>query len=157
MESSQSNLVLGKPRFLDADLQQLAAAEGVVAAWRKGFERHKTNAPNSVAGDFAVAVQTADDGVFMAVDRFATRTPVIGSLVAGFYLPNGLINWPIVSRKSITRPSLIIFIFTRFLRREQSSRESFVFLPAIMSCINKGSLLWRPIDPDIFRTWKSIL
>ena len=74
MELSQSSLVLGKPRFLDADLQQLAAAEGVVAAWKKGFERHKTNAPNSVAGDFAVAVQTADDGVFMAVDRFATRT-----------------------------------------------------------------------------------
>ena len=74
MELNQSGLVIGKPRFLDADLQKLAVAEGVLAAWKIAFERHGTNAPNLVAGDFAVAVRTADDGVFMAVDRFATRT-----------------------------------------------------------------------------------
>lgn len=74
MTSIQTSLVLGKPRFLDTDLQQIAASQGVLIAWEKAFERHKTNAPNTVAGDFAVAMQTASGTVFMAVDRFAIRS-----------------------------------------------------------------------------------
>lgn len=74
MTSTQSSLVIGKPRFLDMDLQQIATNQGTVNAWRKAFERHKTDAPNSVAGDFAVAMQATDGTVFMAVDRFAIRS-----------------------------------------------------------------------------------
>ena len=71
MTSSQTSLVLGKPRFLDNGLQQLATSEGALSAWKKAFERENANAPNTVAGDFAVAMQTTDGAVFMAVDRFA--------------------------------------------------------------------------------------
>lgn len=74
MTSSQPSLVLGKPRFLDTDIQHLAANQGALSAWQKAFECHKTNAPRRVAGDFAVAVQSTDGSVFMAVDRFAIRS-----------------------------------------------------------------------------------
>lgn len=74
MTPNQTSLVLGKPRFLDADLQQLAENQGALSAWRKAYERHSTSAPDSIAGDFAVAMQTADGAVFMAVDKFAIRS-----------------------------------------------------------------------------------
>ncbi|UCV26673.1 asparagine synthetase B family protein [Ferribacterium limneticum] len=74
MTSIQTCLVLGKPRFRDTDIQQVATNQGVLSAWQNAFERHKTEAPNTVAGDFAVAMQTAAGTVFMAVDRFAIRS-----------------------------------------------------------------------------------
>lgn len=74
MTSIRSSLVLGKLRFLEADLQQMAVNQGELSAWENAFERHKTNAPNRVAGDFAVAIQMAGGAVFMAVDRFAIRS-----------------------------------------------------------------------------------
>ena len=74
MTPNQTSLVLGKPRFLDTDLQQLANVQGPLSAWQKAYERHSTSAPDSVAGDFAVALRAADGAVFMAVDRFAIRS-----------------------------------------------------------------------------------
>lgn len=74
MTSSPTSLVLGKPRFLDADLQQLATSQGASNAWLQAFERHGTQAPKSVAGDFAVAIERPDGSVFMAVDKFAVRS-----------------------------------------------------------------------------------
>lgn len=74
MTPIQTPLVLGKPRFLDTDLQQLANDQGALSAWQKAYERHGIKAPQSIAGDFAVAMQTADGAVFMAVDRFAIRS-----------------------------------------------------------------------------------
>lgn len=69
-----SSLALGKPRFLDADLQQIAINQGALNAWQNAFDRYDTDAPNAVAGDFAIAIRRDDGSVFMAVDRFAIRS-----------------------------------------------------------------------------------
>ncbi|MFN4341490.1 MAG: asparagine synthetase B family protein [Azonexus sp.] len=74
MTLTPSPLVLGKPRFLATDLQQLAEEHGALRAWQKAYECHGVSAPNSIAGDFAIAMQTTDGAVFMAVDRFAIRS-----------------------------------------------------------------------------------
>ena len=69
-----ANLEIGNPRFLDKDIEQIATAQNTLAAWKKLFERLYINAPNSVAGDFAVAIESLDGTVFMAVDRFAIHS-----------------------------------------------------------------------------------
>jgi asparagine synthase (glutamine-hydrolysing) len=66
-------LILGKPRFTDATLAQIATTESLEAAWRTAFQRHDQQAPNHVAGDFAVALRT-EAKTCLAVDRFAMRT-----------------------------------------------------------------------------------
>ena len=73
MTPIQSSLVLGKPRFVATDLQQLAKEQGALSAWQKAYERHGISAPNSIAGDFAVAMQTADGGELPSVFRLPTR------------------------------------------------------------------------------------
>ena len=67
-------LVFGKPRFTDAVLTEMAAREGVEAAWRKAFQLFGTKAAERVAGDFAVALREPGGRVFLAVDRFAIRS-----------------------------------------------------------------------------------
>ena len=65
---------LGRPRFTDAALAAVAAREGPLAAWRQAWSRHGAQAAAGVAGDFAVALRDERGRVFMAVDRFATRS-----------------------------------------------------------------------------------
>ena len=65
---------LGRPRFTDAALAAVAAREGPLAAWRQAWSRHGAQAAAGVAGDFAVALCDERGRVFMAVDRFATRS-----------------------------------------------------------------------------------
>lgn len=67
-------LCLGHPRFLDAELATLATQEGALAAWRRAFEKYREDAPNHVAGDFAVALTLTDGRSYLAVDRFAIQT-----------------------------------------------------------------------------------
>ena len=74
MTSPTPNLVLGKPRFNDPALAKIATQENTEAAWRKAFELYGAQAPEKVAGDFAVAMRMPDGKVFLAIDRFAMRT-----------------------------------------------------------------------------------
>lgn len=74
MTSNKDILLLGKPRFNDASLSQVATGEGVEAAWRTAFQRSGTKAPEQVSGDFSVALRESSGRVFLAVDRFAIRS-----------------------------------------------------------------------------------
>lgn len=74
MDNPNQTLCLGHPRFLDADLAELAANQGPAAAWRRAFEKYGEDAPHHVAGDFAIALTLADGTSFLAVDRFAIQT-----------------------------------------------------------------------------------
>ena len=67
-------LVLGLPRFNDSSLEKTLLAEGVEAAWRKSFQLFGSKAPESVSGDFSVALRMSNGIVFLAVDRFAIRS-----------------------------------------------------------------------------------
>jgi len=64
----------GNYRFADRDLAGIAAERGDEAAWLAAFDRHGTDAPMHVTGDFSVAVRGSDDRTYLAVDRFAVRT-----------------------------------------------------------------------------------
>jgi asparagine synthase (glutamine-hydrolysing) len=68
------HLCLGQPRFQADALTAIATQEGNLAAWLKAFTLHGTQAPNTVSGDFAVAIETHDGRTFLAVDRFAIQT-----------------------------------------------------------------------------------
>ena len=74
MTPSPNNLVLGKPRFTDDDLQTVATSQGALAAWQAAYSRYGCEAPNRVAGDYAVAISIPGGGVFMAIDKFAVRS-----------------------------------------------------------------------------------
>ena len=73
-ELPQPRVLLGNPRFLDSELAEIKVSRGVAAAWEAAFARHGPQAPQHVAGDFAVALPLGDGRVFLAVDRFAVRT-----------------------------------------------------------------------------------
>lgn len=72
--TSDDHISLGKPSFSPGSLSTLAGREGDIAAWRQAFSSLGTQAPATVAGDFAVALREPDGTVFLAVDRFAIRT-----------------------------------------------------------------------------------
>lgn len=74
MTSNRDSLVCGKPRFNESSLSQIAAREGVEAAWSQAFQRFGIKAPEQVSGDFSVALRESNGKVFIAVDRFAIRT-----------------------------------------------------------------------------------
>ncbi len=65
---------LGRPRFTDTDLSATAAREGPMAAWRQAWSRRGAAAAAAVTGDFAVGLRDEKGRVFLAVDRFATRS-----------------------------------------------------------------------------------
>ena len=73
-QSLPAALCEGNVRFLDADLESIAADRGPLAAWAAAFSRHGVRAPLHVRGDFAVAVRDDAGRVLLAVDRFAIRT-----------------------------------------------------------------------------------
>jgi len=70
----EAGLSIGRPRFSDPTLADLAAHDGTLAAWQQAWLRSGVMAPAQVTGDFAVALRDERGRVFMAVDRFATRT-----------------------------------------------------------------------------------
>ncbi len=72
--SDATILCLGRPRFADPALAELATREGAQAAWQQAWQVTGVKAPANVAGDYAVALRDEQGRVFMAVDRFATRT-----------------------------------------------------------------------------------
>ena len=74
MNKDIDSLLAGKPRFSDSDLIKTAAQEGDESAWRMAFKRFGAKAPQSVAGDFAIALREPNGTVFLAVDRFAIQT-----------------------------------------------------------------------------------
>ena len=74
MTSNSNFIVLGKPRFNDSTLEQIAIQEGVEVAWSQAFLLLGTKAPGQVAGDFSVAIRLPDGKTFMAIDRFAIRS-----------------------------------------------------------------------------------
>lgn len=69
-----SALSLGKPRFKDASLAQIALQKGDVSAWERAFREKGQLAPATVAGDFAVGLSDVGGRTFLAVDRFAIRS-----------------------------------------------------------------------------------
>jgi len=74
MTKNTDCLVLGKPRFNDSALMEIATKIGTCAAWRQAFQLFGTKAPEGVSGDFSVALREPDGKVFIAIDRFAIRT-----------------------------------------------------------------------------------
>ena len=74
MTAIDSYLTLGSPRFSDARLTRLAAAQGSLAAWRNAVSADAKNAAAGVSGDFAVALRDSNGRTFLAVDRFAIRS-----------------------------------------------------------------------------------
>ncbi len=75
----------GAPRFPEADLQQLAAREGLLAAWQARVERLGELAAAGVGGDFSVAVRRGDGAWLLATDRFASH-PLVYHLDAQGHL-----------------------------------------------------------------------
>ncbi|HLO64098.1 MAG TPA: asparagine synthase-related protein [Azonexus sp.] len=69
-----SALSLGKPRFKDGSLAEVAGQKGDVAGWEKAFREKGMFAPAAVAGDFAVGLSDVGGRTFLAVDRFAVRS-----------------------------------------------------------------------------------
>ena len=72
MKPALNELFLGNPDFSLPAKASREAERG--AMWRQLFGSTGVKAPAQVGGDFAVAFRTTDDGVFMAVDRFAIRS-----------------------------------------------------------------------------------
>jgi asparagine synthase (glutamine-hydrolysing) len=67
------HICLGSPRFPNS-LNSGPAAEPPIDSWRRAFSTLGPKAPNTVTGDFAIALREPDGTVFLAVDRFAIRT-----------------------------------------------------------------------------------
>jgi asparagine synthase (glutamine-hydrolysing) len=67
-------LLLGRPRFADADCHRLAQAGRLADAWQLAFQRHGCSAPAHVQGGFAVALPQPDGQVWMAADRMGQQT-----------------------------------------------------------------------------------
>lgn len=74
MTSNTDCLFLGKPRFNDSALMQTAAREGALAAWLQAFRAKGVKSPETVSGDFAIAIKEPNGRTFLAIDRFAIRT-----------------------------------------------------------------------------------
>jgi asparagine synthase (glutamine-hydrolysing) len=77
---SRQPLALGRPRFADAALADIARAHGAAAAWQALFERcgdddaRLAAALAEVDGDYACGAADARGRTWLAVDRFAQRT-----------------------------------------------------------------------------------
>ena len=86
--SAAAGLALGRPRFADARLAQVAAERGGLAAWRAALAAAGPSADAAAAvaaavgGDFAVGLADAAGRGVLAVDRFAVRT-LCWRIVAG--------------------------------------------------------------------------
>lgn len=72
MKNTLNELFVGNPQFPGQSAQ--GKAQNTEAKWRSLFEQQGEIAPAQVGGDFAVAIRTVDDSVFLAVDRFAIRS-----------------------------------------------------------------------------------
>lgn len=67
-------LSLGRPRFLETALAELAATEGPASAWLDAFDAHGCAAPAKVADRFAVVViRPKSRTVILATDRFGSH------------------------------------------------------------------------------------
>lgn len=71
---TQAALAIGRPRFGDARVAQLARQQGDAAAWALVLRQHPAQALDRVSGDFAVSTLLADGRTVIAVDRFAIST-----------------------------------------------------------------------------------
>ncbi|HRH86067.1 MAG TPA: asparagine synthase C-terminal domain-containing protein [Rubrivivax sp.] len=69
-----THLVLGSPRFDDPALAAIAQREGALAAWQCALEGGAEVAARAARGEFAVALALPAGRVFLAVDRFASRS-----------------------------------------------------------------------------------
>ena len=67
-------LAVGKPLFSNPTLADIARQEGIGAAWRQAFRAGGVRMPESVSGNFAIALREPGGQVFLAVDRFAIRS-----------------------------------------------------------------------------------
>jgi asparagine synthase (glutamine-hydrolysing) len=67
-------LQVGRPRFVDSQLAELACREGAKAAWMKIFSGGQSDLGNVVHGDFAVGMRLPNGDVFLAIDRFAVHS-----------------------------------------------------------------------------------
>lgn len=73
MQQATDVLLTGNPRF-PGESQTSSPSSEVENLWRQLFRSSGSRAPESVTGDFAVALREADGRVFLAVDRFAIRS-----------------------------------------------------------------------------------
>ncbi|MBL8483671.1 MAG: asparagine synthase [Rhodocyclaceae bacterium] len=66
---------IGRTWFRTSELAEIAHRDGPAAAWLAAFRRHGAQAPRHAAGEFAVVAADRDANcVYLAVDRFSTRT-----------------------------------------------------------------------------------
>lgn len=75
--STSAPLALGRPRFADGALADVARTQGDAAAWRAALAQGlpaAVAAAGAATGDFAVGLTDAQGRGFAAVDRFAIQT-----------------------------------------------------------------------------------
>ena len=88
--SAPKPLALGRPRFMDTALAELARTQGAAAAWRAALAQAAggsgpgtgsrpgaeaaARAAAQAEGDFAIGLADAQGRTFLAVDRFAIQT-----------------------------------------------------------------------------------
>ncbi|MCL4739874.1 MAG: asparagine synthase [Burkholderiaceae bacterium] len=75
--STSAPLALGRPRFADGALADVARTQGDAAAWRAALAQGlpaAVAAAGAATGDFAIGLADAHGRVFLAVDRFAIQT-----------------------------------------------------------------------------------
>lgn len=74
LASQQVSFCTGHPRFDSKTLKVKAAEQGELKAWLETFRIYGIKAPNSVQGDFSVAIFEPNGRSFIAVDRFSIRS-----------------------------------------------------------------------------------
>ncbi len=74
LAGQQISFCNGKPRFGSKALKAKAAEQGELNAWLEAFRSQGVKAPNSVQGDFSVAIFEPNGRSFIAVDRFSIRS-----------------------------------------------------------------------------------
>jgi asparagine synthase (glutamine-hydrolysing) len=67
--------VMGRPHFLDDDIEELSKTAGIAAALAEAWSNHGSAMPSRLRSSYAVViVDTERKCVFVAVDRFAIQT-----------------------------------------------------------------------------------
>lgn len=64
----------GRHQFENGLLQRIAHDQGGVAAWTEAFKYSGVDAPNTIKGDFSIALFGPKNHAFIAVDRFAIQS-----------------------------------------------------------------------------------
>ncbi len=74
MNAKSKSVVLGRPKFVSQDLNQLANVRGFESAWARFFQDWKPEDLVGISGNFAVGLTDEQGRTILAIDRFAVRS-----------------------------------------------------------------------------------